>query len=59
MNPEPTLTQLSQKDSQSHSRTWMADVLGWSAWQRVLVVLPLLALLWLAVFWALPQATVP
>ncbi len=32
--------------------TLSTGVLGWSAWQRVLAVLPLLALLWLAVWWA-------
>ncbi|MDD2924278.1 hypothetical protein [Rhodoferax sp.] len=30
----------------------ISGVLGWPAWQRVLVVLPLLVLLWLAVGWA-------
>lgn len=30
----------------------ITGVLGWPAWQRVLVVLPLLVLLWLAVGWA-------
>lgn len=28
------------------------SVLAWPAWQRVLLVLPLLLLLWLAVAWA-------
>jgi len=28
------------------------SVLGWSAWQRVLAVLPVVLLLWLAVWWA-------
>ncbi len=28
------------------------SVLGWPAWQRVLAVLPLLLLMWLAVWWA-------
>jgi len=28
------------------------SVLGWPAWQRVLLVLPVLLLLWLAVVWA-------
>jgi len=28
------------------------SVLGWPAWQRVLAVLPVLLLLWLAVAWA-------
>jgi hypothetical protein len=28
------------------------SVLGWPAWQRMLAVLPVLALLWLAVWWA-------
>lgn len=28
------------------------SLLGWPAWQRVLLVLPLLVLLWLAVVWA-------
>ena len=28
------------------------SVLGWSAWARVAAVLPVLALLWLAVWWA-------
>lgn len=28
------------------------SVLGWPAWQRVLAVLPVLLLLWLAVLWA-------
>ncbi|MDR3370764.1 hypothetical protein [Rhodoferax sp.] len=27
------------------------SVLGWPAWQRVLAVLPLLLLMWLAVWW--------
>jgi len=29
-----------------------SSVLGWPAWQRVLAVLPLLLLMWLAVLWA-------
>ena len=37
---------------QPHHETLSTGVLGWSAWQRVLAVLPLLALLWLAVWWA-------
>lgn len=28
------------------------SVLAWSAWRRVALVLPVLALLWLAVVWA-------
>jgi len=28
------------------------SVLGWPAWQRLLAVLPVLCLLWLAVAWA-------
>ena len=28
------------------------SVLGWPAWQRLLLVLPVLLLLWLAVLWA-------
>ena len=28
------------------------SVLGWPAWQRMLAVLPVVALLWLAVWWA-------
>ena len=38
---------------------WSAGVLGWSAWQRLLAVAPLLLLLWLAVAWALPEAALP
>ena len=30
----------------------VSSVLGWPAWQRVLAVLPVLLLLWLAVGWA-------
>ena len=30
-----------------------ASLLGWSAWQRVLALLPLLMLLWAATAWAL------
>lgn len=30
----------------------VTSVLGWPAWQRVLAVLPLLLLMWLAVWWA-------
>jgi len=30
----------------------ISNVLGWPAWQRVLAVLPVLLLLWLAVAWA-------
>lgn len=30
----------------------ISSVLGWAAWQRVLAVLPVLLLLWLAVGWA-------
>ena len=30
----------------------VTGVLGWPAWQRVLAVLPLLLLMWLAVCWA-------
>ena len=29
-----------------------SSVLGWPAWQRLLLVLPVLLLLWLAVLWA-------
>jgi len=37
----------------SHStRSLACSVLGWPAWQRVLAVLPVLLLLWLAVAWA-------
>jgi hypothetical protein len=31
------------------------SVLAWPAWQRVLAVIPVLALLWLAVAWALAE----
>lgn len=34
----------------SHSRSY--SVLAWAAWQRVLALLPVIALLWLAVAWA-------
>jgi len=32
------------------------SVLAWPAWLRVLVVLPVLVLLWLAVWWASVEA---
>lgn len=32
------------------------SVFAWPAWLRVLVLMPLLALLWAGVFWALPGA---
>lgn len=35
----------------SSKRVTPTRVLGWPAWQRVLVVLPVVALLWLAVAW--------
>jgi hypothetical protein len=31
-------------------------VLAWAAWARALAVLPVLVLLWLAVFWAMQEA---
>ena len=34
------------------SKKYRRSVLAWPAWQRVLVVLPAVALLWLAVLWA-------
>jgi hypothetical protein len=36
----------------SKARVLTGSVLSWPAWQRVLVVLPVLLLLWLAVAWA-------
>ncbi|MBK1685744.1 hypothetical protein CKO18_19525 [Rhodoferax fermentans] len=42
--------------TQGHLSTSSPDlrssVLGWPAWQRLLLVLPVLLLLWLAVLWA-------
>ena len=35
----------------------VTSVLGWPAWQRVLAVLPLLLLMWLAVWWASAEVT--
>lgn len=35
----------------------VTSVLGWPAWQRVLAVLPLLLLMWLAVWWAAAEVT--
>ncbi|MBG6071259.1 MULTISPECIES: hypothetical protein [unclassified Polaromonas] len=34
------------------ARTLLPSVLAWPAWLRVLAVLPVVALLWLAVAWA-------
>jgi hypothetical protein len=36
----------------SFLQTMRGGVLAWSAWLRVIVVTPLLALLWLGVWWA-------
>ena len=36
----------------THTPIFARSVLAWPAWLRVLVVLPALALLWLAVLWA-------
>ncbi|MDO9403840.1 MAG: hypothetical protein Q7T87_07420 [Polaromonas sp.] len=47
----PTLFSLSRL-----RRSLAAPVLAWPAWQRLLVLLPALALLWLGVWWALPEA---
>jgi hypothetical protein len=35
----------------------VTSVLGWPAWQRVLALLPLLLLMWLAVWWASAEVT--
>jgi hypothetical protein len=36
-------------------RPYKMSVLAWPAWRRVLAMLPVCALLWLAVFWALSK----
>ena len=48
--PDP-LTESPHNTSHS-TRSLACSVLGWPAWQRVLAVLPVLLLLWLAVAWA-------
>lgn len=42
----------SHDDRYDAPKTLPGSVLGWPAWQRALLVLPLLVLLWLAVAWA-------
>lgn len=38
------------------TQAFRSSVLAWPAWLRVLVVAPLLALLWLGVWWARMEA---
>lgn len=45
----PSIPPASRSATRPHTRR---SVLAWPAWLRVLVVLPAVALLWLAVAWA-------
>lgn len=49
--PSPVALKITQ-------RSPARSVLAWSAWRRLLVVLPAIALLWLAVAWALLDVAV-
>jgi hypothetical protein len=40
----------------SHPLPFARSMLAWPAWLRVLAVMPMLALLWLAVLWASAEA---
>jgi hypothetical protein len=44
--------ELSRVQHQARPLTLKRSVLVWSAWQRVVVVLPIVVVLWLAVWWA-------
>jgi hypothetical protein len=51
-NPAPGHLAESPHSISPNTRDLTGSVLGWPAWQRVLAVLPVLLLLWLAVAWA-------
>ena len=51
-NAAPGQVAESHHSLSAEARGLTGSVLGWPAWQRVLVVLPVLLLLWLAVAWA-------